>query len=314
LFACKTTLLKHRGGRDEEKALEEIRILETFNHPNIIKYLGCQIDERCDPNEFHMFLEYAGGGTLGDMVFKFHHSGKKTREIMKLDIRLAKSYFSQMLSGLDYLHSHNIVHRDLKPENVLLTIDGTLKIADFGECFDLSVLTHTMAQSIVGTPLFMAPEVAQQNKHTTSSDIWSFGAMCFLVLTGKYPVDTATYRTPRDILLAMRDGKKLLKWPEGVHHPLFFDFVETAMDLEPTQRPDAKALMTHDFFRLEGLEYNRRESRWFSTLQVPNSTMYDECSTECEPATIDRPNTIVSACSPHEYLAPKPAVKKLGTV
>merc|ERR1711964_968781 len=80
-----------------------------------------------------------------------------------------------------------VIHRDLKPSNVLISVDGKIKLADFGTAYDLSELTHTVAQTLCGTPAFIAPEVVRKEKHTTSTDIWSLGVVIYNMITGEIP-------------------------------------------------------------------------------------------------------------------------------
>merc|ERR1712098_587156 len=95
-----------------------------------------------------------------------------------------------MLAGLAFIHEKQNIHRDIKPGNVLISVNGQVKLADFGTAFNLSVLTHTVAQTLCGTPAFIAPEVVRKDKHTTSTDIWSMGVLMFNMITGKIPYKT----------------------------------------------------------------------------------------------------------------------------
>merc|ERR1712096_165461 len=71
--------------------------------------------------------------------------------------------------------------------NILISVDGKVKPADFGTAFDLSALTHTVAQTLCGTPAFIAPEVIRKDKHTTATDIWSMGVVIYNMTTGQIP-------------------------------------------------------------------------------------------------------------------------------
>ncbi|XP_076037563.1 serine/threonine-protein kinase Chk1-like [Oratosquilla oratoria] len=96
---------------------EEINIHRRLDNKNIVAFLGAHRDK----DSVHIYLEFANGGTLGDKIQEGGmHEGK------------ARFFFSQLVSGIKYLHSRGVAHRDLKPENLLLTKTEELKIADFG--------------------------------------------------------------------------------------------------------------------------------------------------------------------------------------
>ena len=98
--------------------------MKKFNHPNIVSYLGCEQVE----NSLNIFLEYIPGGSISSLIQKFG----------KLDENLIKKFTQQILFGLQYLHKNKIVHRDIKGANILLTIDGDVKLADFGGSRELN--------------------------------------------------------------------------------------------------------------------------------------------------------------------------------
>merc|ERR1712072_236243 len=126
---------------------------------------------------FFMYLEYVTGGTLADRI----------DELGTLKPSLAMIYAKQMLSGLAFMHKNQVIHRDIKPANVLISAEGQVKLADFGTAFDLSKITHTVAQTLCGTPAFIAPEVILRDKHTTATDIWSLGVIFYNMITGDIP-------------------------------------------------------------------------------------------------------------------------------
>ena len=102
-------------------------------------------------------------------------------------------YTKDMLKGLDFLHTNQILHRDLKPGNVLVCSDGTCKLADFGTCSSLVGAgaaggNQNKMVPMVGTPLYMSPEVVR-GEHGFKSDIWSFGVTMAELLTGCVPYD-----------------------------------------------------------------------------------------------------------------------------
>eukprot|EP00501_MAST-03F_sp_TOSAG23-6_P002411 GSMAST32.ASY1.ANO1.2520.1 assembled CDS len=118
---------------------------------------------------------------------------------------LAVVYITQVMRGLEYLHSQGVIHRDIKGANILTTKSGVVKLADFGSSKDM--ISNDL--DVVGTPFWMAPEIVQMSGLTTSCDIWSLGCTLIELLTGKPPYFDlapmrALYRIPTFRLTATR--------------------------------------------------------------------------------------------------------------
>ncbi|XP_028766074.1 serine/threonine-protein kinase ATG1t [Neltuma alba] len=152
----------------------EINLLSSVNHPNIIRLLDVFQEDGC----IYLVLEFCAGGNLASYI---ERHGRVQQQI-------ARKFMQHLGSALEILHSRGIIHRDLKPENILLSSQGdddsVLKIADFG----LSRTLHPgeYAETVCGSPLYMAPEVLQFQKYDDKADMWSIGAVLFELLNG-YP-------------------------------------------------------------------------------------------------------------------------------
>jgi len=152
----------------------EISILETLEHPNIIK-LHKTIET---VTQIHLVMEFTGIQSL--------HAYLKTKPNRKLPEADAKKIFKQMIEGLSYLHQKNIVHRDVKLENILLDSKLNLKIIDFG--FSIEIPREKTLNVFCGTPSYMAPELAmKKDYHGHLIDIWAAGILLYVLLVGYFP-------------------------------------------------------------------------------------------------------------------------------
>lgn len=125
-----------------------------------VEYFGYQKDK----NYLYIFLEYVGGGSLESLLNLY--GGLKENVIA--------NYTSQILDGLEYLHTNKIIHRDIKAANILVN-KGVCKLTDFGASKDIFGSLGKINNSFIGTPYWMAPEVVTQKGHGRFADIWSLG-------------------------------------------------------------------------------------------------------------------------------------------
>ncbi|MCK5594859.1 serine/threonine protein kinase [bacterium] len=153
--------------------VQEAKMLEKLNHPNIIQV----IDFGKEEGTLYTVMEYINGKDLKKLLL--HKKIKGFQE--KYDIIL------QIGRGLDYLHENNIIHKDIKPENILILKNNEVKIIDFGLAhYDrLRIFTHN--HFIDGTPTYMSPEQIKKEHIDTRTDIYSFGILIYEMLTGRVP-------------------------------------------------------------------------------------------------------------------------------
>ena len=163
--------------------LREIAVTRSLQHENIVKFLN----NGADGAIFYFLLEYCEGGSLSDLM---QHRGGR------LSLEEAGPLLLQAMEGLAFAHTNKIVHRDLKPQNILLSrgeVGWVAKIGDMGlaknfELAGFSTTTRTGPNDIGGTCAYMPYEQAINFRYVEPvSDVWSMGAICYFVLTGRYP-------------------------------------------------------------------------------------------------------------------------------
>lgn len=157
--------------------IREVSLLQTLEHPSIIKLLHVLLTEK--GKKLFLVFEFADMDLHQYMrKFKILHP---TNTRFQLD--LIKSYIRQLLEGIKYCHKHSIVHRDLKPQNLLITLNGDLKIADFGLARHYAVPLPTYTHEVV-TLWYRAPEVLLgQKKYSLAVDLWSVGCIFAEIVT-----------------------------------------------------------------------------------------------------------------------------------
>ncbi|XP_027072795.1 CBL-interacting serine/threonine-protein kinase 6 [Coffea eugenioides] len=157
-----------------EQIKREISVMKMVKHPNIVDLH----EVLASKSKIYFAMELIRGGELFAKIAK----GRLREEV-------ARNYFQQLMSAIDFCHSRGVYHRDLKPENLLLDEDGNLKVTDFG----LSAFTDHLRQdgllhTTCGTPAYVAPEVIGKKGYDGArADIWSCGVILFVLLAGYLP-------------------------------------------------------------------------------------------------------------------------------
>uniref|UniRef100_A0A8C0SX07 Serine/threonine-protein kinase TAO3 n=1 Tax=Canis lupus familiaris TaxID=9615 RepID=A0A8C0SX07_CANLF len=224
--------MSYSGKQTHEKwqdILKEVKFLQQLKHPNTIEYKGCYLKE----HTAWLVMEYCLG-SASDLL-EVHKKPLQEVEIAAIT--------HGALQGLAYLHSHALIHRDIKAGNILLTEPGQVKLADFG-----SASMASPANSFVGTPYWMAPEVIlamDEGQYDGKVDIWSLGITCIEMAERKPPLFnmnamSALYH------IAQNDSPTLQsnEWTDS-----FRRFVDYCLQKIPQERPTSAELLRHDFVR-----------------------------------------------------------------
>ncbi|XP_032451619.1 serine/threonine-protein kinase Tao isoform X2 [Nasonia vitripennis] len=207
--------------------LKEIRFLRQLKHPNTIEYKGCYLRD----HTAWLVMEYCLGSASD--IIEVHKRPLKEDEIAAI--------CEGVLRGLHYLHSLGRIHRDVKAGNILLTENGTVKLADFG-----SASVKCPANSFVGTPYWMAPEVIlamDEGQYDGKVDVWSLGITCIELAERKPPyfnmnAMSALYHIAQN----ERPTLNSAEWTDVFRH-----FVEVCLTKSPSERPTSGKLLSHQF-------------------------------------------------------------------
>uniref|UniRef100_A0A8C5G575 Mitogen-activated protein kinase kinase kinase kinase n=1 Tax=Gouania willdenowi TaxID=441366 RepID=A0A8C5G575_GOUWI len=205
-------IIKLEPGDDFSIIQQEIFMVKECMHHNIVAYFGSYLCRE----KLWICMEYCGGGSLQDI---YHVTGP----LSELQI----AYMSrETLQGLGYLHSKGKMHRDIKGANILLTDNGDVKLADFGVAAKITA-TIAKRKSFIGTPYWMAPEVAAVEKNGGYNQLCDIWAVAYLFLFSS----TKT------------NGES----------PAFHNFVKMSLTKNPKRRPTAEKLLSHVFVAQTGL-------------------------------------------------------------
>ncbi|XP_073814104.1 MAP4K3-like protein hppy isoform X1 [Musca autumnalis] len=217
---------------------QEIIMMRDCRHPNIIAYYGSYLRR----DKLWICMEYCGGGSLQDI---YQVTGPLTEQQIAYMCR-------ETLKGLEYLHSMGKMHRDIKGANILLTEYGDVKLADFGVSAQITA-TINKRKSFIGTPYWMAPEVAaveRKGGYNQLCDIWACGITAIELAELQPPM--FDLHPMRALFLMSKSGFKpptlsnKEKWS-----PTFHNFVKTALTKNPKKRPTAERLLQHPFVQGE---------------------------------------------------------------
>ena len=176
IYAMKQIKMSQLTEKEKKYSLNEIRILASLSHKNIIGYKDAFFDE--NSKTLNIVMEYADNGDMSQKIKYNLKHGLFFRE------NIIWNYLIQTLEGLHYIHENNIIHRDLKSANIFLMQDGTIKIGDLNVS---KIAKIGMAYTQTGTPYYASPEIWQDKPYDFKSDIWSLGCILYELCQLKPP-------------------------------------------------------------------------------------------------------------------------------
>uniref|UniRef100_A0A8C6ZX39 Mitogen-activated protein kinase kinase kinase kinase n=1 Tax=Nothoprocta perdicaria TaxID=30464 RepID=A0A8C6ZX39_NOTPE len=209
-------------------------MMKDCKHPNIVAYFGSYLRR----DKLWICMEFCGGGSLQDI---YHVTGPLSEQQIAYVSR-------ETLQGLYYLHSKGKMHRDIKGANILLTDNGHVKLADFGVSAQITA-TIAKRKSFIGTPYWMAPEVAaveRKGGYNQLCDLWAVGITAIELAELQPPM--FDLHPMRALFLMTKSNfqppklKDKMKWSNSFHH-----FVKMALTKNPKKRPTAEKLLQHPF-------------------------------------------------------------------
>ncbi|KAL0984499.1 hypothetical protein UPYG_G00142300 [Umbra pygmaea] len=222
--------MSYGGKQSNEKwqdIIKEVKFLQKLRHPNTVEYRGCYLRE----HTAWLVMEYCLG-SASDLL-EVHKKPLQEQEIAAIT--------HGALQGLVYLHSHNMIHRDVKAGNILLTEPGQVKLGDFG-----SASIVAPANSFVGTPYWMAPEVIlamDEGQYDGKVDVWSLGITAIELAERKPPLFnmnamSALYHIAQNESPVLQSNH----WSDYFHN-----FVDSCLQKIHQDRPTSDVLLKHHF-------------------------------------------------------------------
>jgi len=167
-YAMKRVKISQLNTKERENALNEVRILASLNHPNIVGYKEAFFDE--ESKTLNIVMEFADDG---DLESKIQKNIKSKGAFSEAEIW---KWLIQVIQGLKYLHDNKIMHRDLKCANIFLMKNGTLKLGDLNVS---KLVKMGMCSTQTGTPYYASPEVWSDKPYDYKSDLWSVGCIMY---------------------------------------------------------------------------------------------------------------------------------------
>ena len=221
--------------RSEFSIFNEKELLSKMNHPFIVNmYFSFQ-----DFSNLYLVLDYLTGGDL-----RYHISIHQ-----RFNEKETKFFISNIILGLEYIHSKNIIHRDIKPENLVLDNKGYLRITDFGVA---KINLKDNSSETSGTPGYMAPEVLFILNHSFPADFFALGVIGFEFMMGFRPYNGRNRKEIKDVILNTQAKINMNKVPYGWGKDSV-DFINRLLERKVKNRLGAK----NGIFEL-------KEHKWFN--------------------------------------------------
>lgn len=233
IYAMKQIDLSKIGSQKEiDLCKREVLVLQTLNHPNINKYYKSFSKNNC----LYIIMEFMNNGDLSGFIKAHDKFNKPVREEEVWNILL------QSMNALEHIHSKKVIHRDIKPANLFMTNDKTIKIGDFGVAAKVSqiktsVMGGGFTGTIVGTPLFMSPEILKEEDYDAKTDVYSMGISMY---------ELCFFQTPRKPGVSPNGSVVLaeitLTKNQNLYSPQLLSILQKMIEIDRSKRPSSSEL------------------------------------------------------------------------
>ncbi|PIA13215.1 kinase-like protein [Coemansia reversa NRRL 1564] len=269
MVAVKSVIRSSLTRRLLENLETEINILRAVKYQSIVELIDC-LKSR---NHIHLVMEYCSLGDLAGYMRKSRDHQVLRNNYGGLNMNIARSFVRQLGTAMRFLRLHNIIHRDIKTQNILLQPPPTedyvmgeseargmipcIKVADFG--FARSLPSTALAETLCGSPLYMAPEILHYKPYGPEADLWSIGAVTYEIMTGKPPFHASNHVELARVIERTNDN---IVFPDE-KRPVNTDAKNELLSLDPVlkdlvrrllkMKPDDR-IQFSDFFEHPALE------------------------------------------------------------
>ncbi|GAA96795.1 uncharacterized protein L969DRAFT_79771 [Mixia osmundae IAM 14324] len=326
-----------------ENLESEIRLLKGIAHPNVVELVDCLktsshiylVMAFCSAGDLSQYIRHRGQvaalstatlatpSTSQSALDRYPHPPEGG-----LNEVIVREFLGQLATALEFLRSSNIIHRDIKPQNLLLQpatetdLAGghplgipILKVADFG--FARFLPQASMAETLCGSPLYMAPEILRYEKYDAKADLWSVGAVLYEMAVGKAPFRAQNHV---ELLRKIERGEDRIKFPDERSskptdeepkgpRPKVSDDIKSLIRLLLKRNPTERMPFT-DFFRMAAEVASRSAAR--STTPIAAPTAVSIPLTVAESELVQEPTPFKSAEAPHQELLHRPELEQVS--
>uniref|UniRef100_A0A673JYG0 non-specific serine/threonine protein kinase n=1 Tax=Sinocyclocheilus rhinocerous TaxID=307959 RepID=A0A673JYG0_9TELE len=240
--------------------MNEISILSILQHNNIIAYFNHFMDK----NTLLIELEYCNGGNLYDKI------NQQKGALFKEEVVVW--YLYQIAAAVAHIHKAGVLHRDIKTLNIFLTKTNLIKLGDYGLAKKLGS-EYSMAESCVGTPYYMSPELCQGVKYNFKSDIWAMGCVLFELLTLTRTFDATN---PLNLCVKIVQGNWTMEINSDAYTSDLIKLVYECLDQDPEKRPTAEQVLEQPVISRVRAELEERVTALNSAIKKPKLSTVTE--------------------------------------